>query len=638
MKKNLDAALEYVERGMSVIPIRPDTKRPRIKWREYQERIPTEEEVMLWWEEYPDDDIALVTGVISGLVVVDCDNEDALNSATSEGMSSPCQVKTKRGTHFYFRHPNDGVRRGPRAGIHSRGEDWPRIDGLDFRGDGGYALLPPSKGYEWRLAIDLDEAPVWKDWRPKVEKPAKTMSFDFSDLDLSPVRPIEEYVSEWDRTAKFVREKFPHSLKIPTGMSNGRNERVMRWISECILDGMFGDELRVRGHAFMREFFEDELSPSEFEATCRSMEEAERRNHPERFDEDGRYIFSTIMPTSPSEPVASEAPTDRPRLIQMSDAEELLERAGAQTFFIEPWLPAQTIVQVHGFSGHGKSIFIQNAVAALAAGKRYFGPFEIMEPARVLYVDFENGMSTLAKRLIDMRQYHGDTGDRLNIWTPFVEGQDMNLKTKAGLVSLQRWIEECDPQVVVLDTVRSGWSGLQENDASEWAAINTLCLRLRNSGHAVIVVHHSNKPSEGGLGREAGSTNQLTVLETQIKITQVYNDKDTASAQAAIYDGDYDHPVWPALQSKLDGDFRLMMVMEVRYGKVREWTDTHDRVQWVGFAQCAKTGKKRIVSSSSTKQRAKAMALDGVGPEVIATRLGRPFSTIRDWLGLSVGE
>ena len=148
------------------------------------------------------------------------------------------------------------------------------------------------------------------------------------------------------------------------------------------------------------------------------------------------------------------------------------------------------------------------------------------------------------------------------------------------------------------------------------------------------MIHNSNKPSENGIGREAGSTNQLTVLETQIRVAQVYRDEDTAKQNAALYDGNYEQPIFPQLEAKLPSDFTLYMVMEIRYGKVREWTELHDRVQWIGFASNNLTDEKVIVSSKSTKQRAKDMALDGMEPQAIASRLSRPLFQIRNWLEL----
>ena len=89
MKTKLEAAHEYLDRGWSIIPIKPEGKRPAIKWREYQERQPTYEEVEQWWTQWPDHDIAIITGAISGVVVVDCDNEDAAHAAFDANMRSP---------------------------------------------------------------------------------------------------------------------------------------------------------------------------------------------------------------------------------------------------------------------------------------------------------------------------------------------------------------------------------------------------------------------------------------------------------------------------------------------------------------------------------------------------------------------
>ena len=350
----------------------------------------------------------------------------------------------------------------------------------------------------------------------------------------------------------------------------------------------------------------------------------EKRNHPENFNHAGDFLLR---------PQDEDRPRER-KLIRMNDAEQLLEKSQAKSYLIEPWLPSNTIVQVFGYSGHGKSLFVQHAMAALTAGQRYFGPFEVGRVAKVLYLDFEMGMATIARRLMDLRSVHGDTGDRLNIWTPYVDEREMDLNQREGLQELEGWIEFVKPDVVVVDTIRTAYPGLAENSSDEWSRVNKLAVRLRNAGMSVIMIHHSNKPSENGIGREAGSTNQLTVLETQIRIAQVFKDEETAKQNAALYDGNYENPIYPQLESKLPTDFMLYMVMEIRYGKVREWTDLHDRVQWIGFAVHNITDEKIIVSSSSTKQRAKTMALDGKDPSLIADKLSRPLRQVREWLEL----
>ena len=36
-----------------------------------------------WWRDHPDDEIAIITGDLSGVVVVDCDNEEAAAAAAA---------------------------------------------------------------------------------------------------------------------------------------------------------------------------------------------------------------------------------------------------------------------------------------------------------------------------------------------------------------------------------------------------------------------------------------------------------------------------------------------------------------------------------------------------------------------------
>lgn len=641
---NLDSALEYLDQGWSVIPIHAHTKKPAIEWKEYQSRQPTEEEVEAWWATWPHANIAIITGHLSGVVIVDCDNERALAAAKELGFESPISVRTRHGRHFYWAHPRDGTYFGNRAGSNSRGVDWPKVPGLDFRGDGGYALLPPSKSYSWEIAAahDFDDMPEWSAWKAPPAPPAPE-DFGFEHLDLSGYEPLDpdQLPLEWERTRDYVREHYPATLKLPTGEGNARNERVMRHVSDCICEGVWGDELAVRARSFMREFFEDELPEREVEATIRSMMEAERRNHPEHFNEAGEFIGRRPEPEpEPAPEPAAETPPPapaRPRLIVMSDGDALIEAAGAQNYLIHPWLPAEAIVQVYGYSGHGKSLFVQHCMAALTTGWKYFGPFEMGAPADVLYLDYEMGRGTIGRRMNMLRQMYGDAGERFQTWSPSLRGLpfgDLNLRTAEGRAGLQSLLQATEPQVVIIDTVRSGYLGLKENDAEAWSEVNSLAVKIRNAGCAVILIHHSNKPGDDGLGREAGSTNQLTVIETQIRITQVYEDKDMAKRKAGIADESYDEPVFPQLQKKAGADWLLRNVMEVSFGKVREWTDEHDPAYWLGFCEHFDTQEPRIVSSSSTKQKARAAVVAGMSVEEVAKMLNRPMKVIREWVGV----
>jgi Bifunctional DNA primase/polymerase, N-terminal len=68
-----EAIHDYVERGWSVIPIRPGDKRPLVRWEEFQHRRADKTVALGWFRTWPDAGIGVVTGAISGIVVIDVD-------------------------------------------------------------------------------------------------------------------------------------------------------------------------------------------------------------------------------------------------------------------------------------------------------------------------------------------------------------------------------------------------------------------------------------------------------------------------------------------------------------------------------------------------------------------------------------
>lgn len=137
-KSTKEIAEILVRSGKSVIPVGRD-KRPLVEgWKCYQDGLPDDFTVAEWFKHWPDANLAIITGKISGLVVIDCDSEDANNKFLDEfpEARSTTTVKTPRGYHYYFNF-EEGVRNDAGKKIGS---------GIDVRGDGGYVLCPPSVG------------------------------------------------------------------------------------------------------------------------------------------------------------------------------------------------------------------------------------------------------------------------------------------------------------------------------------------------------------------------------------------------------------------------------------------------------------------------------------------------------------
>lgn len=155
MNSLLQAAHRYVNQGFSLIPTRAD-KRPCCTWTRFQKEGPTHEEVEEWFKRWPKANIGIVTGQVSGLVVIDVDSEEggrALEKLLPDSLVTPIATTPRDGRHYYFRHPGGVV--GNRAGL---------FPGVDIRADGGYIMAPPSRngagGWQWIEGLDLFSCPL----------------------------------------------------------------------------------------------------------------------------------------------------------------------------------------------------------------------------------------------------------------------------------------------------------------------------------------------------------------------------------------------------------------------------------------------------------------------------------------------
>jgi hypothetical protein len=136
----LEAALAYAARGWSVIPMQPRGKRPLLAWREFQQRRASATEIERWFAHWPDANVGLVTGQVSGLVVRDVDarHGGAASVAAAETLTGPLPPTAEcrtggGGRHLYYAHPGTPV--ANRVALRP---------GIDVRGDGGCVVAPPS--------------------------------------------------------------------------------------------------------------------------------------------------------------------------------------------------------------------------------------------------------------------------------------------------------------------------------------------------------------------------------------------------------------------------------------------------------------------------------------------------------------
>jgi hypothetical protein len=168
--KLTEAALACVKAGVSIIPIDHKTKKPcrGLSWKPYQQRIAGETTVKKWFAAGAQS-FAVIGGKVSGgLLVFDFDVErlyHAWRGTVGELADGLPVQRTGSGTGYqvFLRCENPGGN-DKLAWVADEQEETGRTIGIETRGEGGYAIVPPSlhpsgNRYEM-IAGSLSEIPV----------------------------------------------------------------------------------------------------------------------------------------------------------------------------------------------------------------------------------------------------------------------------------------------------------------------------------------------------------------------------------------------------------------------------------------------------------------------------------------------
>ncbi len=160
------AAARLTAAGVPVFPCVPGEKRPLTR-HGFQEASADLAQVAAWWRRWPAANIGIPTGTASGVDVVDVDRKpdgngfDAFGRARRAGLVDGwvAVVRTPSGgAHFYY--PADPDLPQP---------SWQAAAArVDFRGTGGYVMVPPStvmtvhglSGYSFAAGGDREPRPV----------------------------------------------------------------------------------------------------------------------------------------------------------------------------------------------------------------------------------------------------------------------------------------------------------------------------------------------------------------------------------------------------------------------------------------------------------------------------------------------
>lgn len=162
------ALRRYAAAGLSTIPVDPRTKKPAISaWKQFQ-KAPADEATLTRWAESDLQALAVVTGQVSGgLLVLDFDVPEFYSRWVERGGDDahglPVQQTGGGGYQVLLRCPDPGGNQ-KLAWAPDEADPTGRTIAIETRGEGGYAVLAPSmhpsgRRYEW-LSGDAADVPT----------------------------------------------------------------------------------------------------------------------------------------------------------------------------------------------------------------------------------------------------------------------------------------------------------------------------------------------------------------------------------------------------------------------------------------------------------------------------------------------
>lgn len=560
-----DTIFAYVQRGWAVIPIRAGAKMPIERdWPNQGRR--TVAEVRAAWELYPDANVGIVTGRVSGFWVLDVDPQNggmqALNGLVQAYGKLPetYVVRTPSGgLHYYFLLPEDFEPRNAQhgrvagrlpVGIDVRGRGGQVVAPPSVRPDGSYVLLndfPLSPAPEWLLDMIrpvepqerpaaptvLDELNVgrfWDGWIRKVfteelQRLAGSPEGARDDVAIGvALRLVEICNSSWNDLE--LDEVFPHFMRAAQIASDNGSRPFLageeKWRNAIRRKAGQGvpppTPLGITGSVMPADFDHAGQDPAN-PFTSPGVVQAS-------VDVDGQLINGPIeqakvmsdwdkaveskgvellLRECASEWVRNYRDARSP--IQIMDREALRAMPRSQPL-IAGWLGRGQTARLYGPPGAGKSFAAIEMSACIAHGRPWHG--YATHRGEVVYFAVEDAEG-VALRLRAWELHHQVEHQVHVVSTPI----QMNVPTvHRVLAAVRAYFGERRLAMIVLDTQAMVTIGMDENSAQDMGIfVEAVKLLAAETGATVLTVHHSGVKG----GRARGSTSVRGAMDVEIE-------------------------------------------------------------------------------------------------------------------------
>lgn len=457
----VDKVLEYVDLGWSILPVKPDEKRPYMSnWVQYQKTRADRDMVNSWFSSLSNAGVGLVTGRVSGVIVLDVEHdcpipiEDILKKYPTEMVSK----SGGGGRHLFYSYPQGVGRISNRVRI---------FEGADLRADGGFIVLPPTlhasgDRYEW-----LRRGPMG--------------AFPRELLDMDS-RPKAQEGDGW----------ICEALRGVT--EGGRNDTCARLAGYFFKKGMSADIVE----ALLIEWNERNDPPmpmSEVRTTVKSIERS--------CSDVGQQFTSVQFEDDRSE---YDDVKSRPTSFDVMRMVDYVKGygGGGVHWAVEDWLPDASITFLVSPPESYKTWLLLDLAVSVSAGVPFLGEFRVNDPGPTLIIQQEDSHTGLTDRLalivehklgavadIDGDEWQVPAMPDLPIYVH--PSRMLRFDNERVLEELEAQIQEIRPKVILIDPLYSTTSSVDGYMADLANQMMVLKTWRDKYGCSFLIAHHSKK-------------------------------------------------------------------------------------------------------------------------------------------------
>lgn len=421
-----------LNRGFIIFPCGQNGKKP-ITEHGFKDATKDREIINGWFTKNPDANVAIPTGKVNGITVLDVDKKYGgfYSLEKFDVPETPYVITGGGGRHYYFKYTAKAQTGSNRVG-----------PGLDIRNDGGYVITPPSvhtsgKQYIWHDDhLPFADAPEWL-WKNDFEKESK--NFDITTWPIPKGRQDDTLF----RLTCSLRYK-----KCEPGVIYDLLKAIINDPQKCPQDkeNPFTDkdiERWIKG-AFKHEDMQEHTKPE------------------------------AVIFLNPIDCITFKK-KNVPKVEYHTDG--ILQKKG------------RTMISAK--NNMGKSFFLINLLASICSGEeKFLGNFvnDISKP-KSLYLDFEMGESALQERLLAM----GPITDLDNLFVQSLYG--WNMLDKLYQLALEEIVVARGIEILAFDPLGSMWFGDENKREAVKQMTDYLDYIMDKHNTSIILTHHWRKAS-----------------------------------------------------------------------------------------------------------------------------------------------